>query len=148
MESHIDDYVSQEFQNLAEVINDYDQHLFLEMVPVAEQKNLIDKSKVFRIIDDRNNKIVLYSDSLSTPQDILARLWSMDQVHGNVVANLDARNAAVQALQMRKNLDEIEAQKDFVLFLAKNTKSRWKHEGRMRDEHFRDLGSASKVIDK
>jgi hypothetical protein len=146
--NHIDEWVSAEFQNLAEVINDYDHYLYLEMVPVADQRNLIDKSKVFRVVDTRNNKIVLYADSLTTPQDILARLWSMDQTHGNVVVNMDARNAAIKALDMRKKMDEMEAQKDLVLFIAKNQRSRWHHAGRVRDEHFRDLGPVSKVIDK
>jgi hypothetical protein len=146
--NQIDEWVCAEFANLAQVINDYDYNLFLEMVPVEEQHKLVDKSKIFRIVDDRTKTIVLYADSLSRPQDILARLWSMDQQHGNVVANMDARNAAIQALEMRKNIDEQEAQKDFVLFLAKNTKSRWQHNGRMRDEHFRDLGSVQTVIDK
>ena len=142
----IDEWVSAEFQNLAEVLSDYDSYLALEMVPVAEWGNLIDKSKVFRVIDTRKNHIVLHADSLSSPQDILARVWSMDQNKNNVVARLDAKNAAVQALQMKKHLDEIEAEKDLVLFIAKNTKSRWTHEGRVKDEHFRDLGPVRKHI--
>lgn len=145
--NHLDEWISAEFQNLAEVLSDYDPYLALEMVPLSEWDKLIDKSKVFRVVDTRKNQIVLYADSLSSPQDILARVWSMDQNKNNVVANLDSRNAAAQALQMRKHLDEIEAQKDFTLFLARNTKSRWKHEGRMRDEHFNDLGPARTVID-
>lgn len=143
----IDEWVSAEFQNLAEVLSDYDPYLALEMVPVAEWANLIDKSKVFRVVDTRKNQIVLYADSLSSPQDILARLWSMDQQHNSVVANLDARNAAEQALQMKKYLDEIEAQRDLTLFIAKNQKSRWVHNGRIRDEHFRDLGPKRKVVE-
>jgi hypothetical protein len=146
--NQIDEWVCAEFANLAQVINDYDHNLFLEMVPVEEQHKLIDKSKIFRVVDDRTKTIVLYASSLSRPQDILARLWSMDQNHNNVVANVDAQNAAVQALEMNKRIEEMEAQKDFVTFLANNTKSRWVHEGRVRDEHFRDLGPVKTVIDK
>lgn len=144
--SEIDDWVSQEFANLAQVINDYDQYLFLEMVPVAEQANLIDKSKVFRIVDDRTGKVVMYADSLAFPQQILARLWSMDQTKGSVIDRLELENKATEALNMRKKLDEIEAQKDFSAFILKNTKSRWVHDGRVRDEEFRDLGPVSKVV--
>lgn len=146
--SHIDEWVSAEFQRLAEVINDYDPYLFLEMVPVAEQANLMDKSKVFRIIDDRNNKIVLYADSLANPPDILARLWSMDSKHGNVLQRMDAHNAAVEALKLKEQLDGRAAAIDFTSFVIKNTKSRWTHEGRVRDDEFRDLGPVRKVIDK
>jgi hypothetical protein len=142
----VDEWVSQEFQNLADVLADYDPYLALDMVPVAEWANLIDKSKVFRVVDTRNNKIVLYADSLSNPQDILARVWSMDQNKNSVVSNMDLRNMAAQALMMKKHLDEIEALKDFAMFIGRNTKSRWYHEGRIRDEEFRDLGPVRKVI--
>lgn len=144
--NQIDEWVSQEFQNLADVLYDYDPYLALDMVPVAEWPNLIDKSKVFRVVDTRNNKIVLYADSLSNPQDILARVWGMDQNKNNVVSNMDLRNAAAQALMMKKHLEEIEAMKDFALFVGKNTKSRWVHEGRVKDEHFRDQGPVRKHI--
>lgn len=143
---HIDEWVSAEFQNLAEVLSDYDHNLALEMVPVAEWGNLIDKSKVFRVVDTARNKIVMHFDSLCSPQDILARIWSMDQTHNNVVATLDAKNRAAEALDMRKRIDELEAQKDLVLFIAKNTKSTWHHDGRVRDEHFRDKGPIRKHI--
>jgi hypothetical protein len=144
--SELDSWVSQEFANLAQVINDYDQYLFLEMVPVAEHANLVDKSKVFRVVDDRTGNVVLYADSLAFPQQILARLWSMDQTKGSVINRLELENAATEALNLRKQLDEIEARKDLVAFIAKNTKSRWVHEGRVRDDEFRDLGPVSKAI--
>lgn len=143
----MDGWVSAEFQNLAEVLYDYDPDLSLEMIPLPEWDNLIDKSKIFRVVDTKRNKIVLYADSLSSPSDILARIWSMDQSKNNVVANLDAKNAAIEALEMRRRLDELEAQKDFSMFVAKNQKSRWFHAGRVRDEHFNDLGPVSKVVD-
>lgn len=145
--SGIDAWVSAEFQRLAEIVNDYDQHLFLEWVPPEHQKDLLDKSKVFRIVDDRNNKIVLYADSLSNPKEILTRLWSMDASKGNVIARLDAANAAEEALRMKEWLDQREAANDLAAFVAKNTKSRWVHEGRVRDDEFRDLGPVRKVVE-
>lgn len=145
--SDVDAWVSAEFERLAQVINDYDENLFLEMVPVAEQQNLTDKSKVFRVVDDRNKKIVLYADSLINPADILTRLWSMDSTRGNVLSRLDARNAAVEALRLKEQMDAREAQMDFSAFVIKNTKSRWEHKGRIFDDQFRELGSKKTVID-
>lgn len=144
----LDEWVSAEFQNLAEVLYDYDHNLRLEMVPMQDWDKLVDKSKIFRVVDTARNKIVLYADSLSSPQDILARVWSMDQTHNNVIMDLDAKNRAEQALAMRKQIDEMEAQKDFALFVAKNQKSRWKApDGTIRDEHFNNLGTGRTVID-
>jgi hypothetical protein len=142
----VDEWVSAEFQNLADVLYDYDPGLALEMVPMAEWDKLIDKTKIFRVVDTVRNQIVLYADSLTTPQDILARVWSMDQRHNKVVTNLDIKNRAIEALEMRKRIDEIQEQKEFALFVIKNQKSTWHHDGRVRDEHFRDKGPVRKVI--
>jgi hypothetical protein len=144
--SNVDEWVSAEFQNLAELINQYDQHLWLEWIPPEHQKDLLDKSKVFRIVDDRTNTIVMYADSLSNPQDILAQLWSKDCSKNDVVAQMDARNAAMEALRNKQIIDEREARKDFAAFVFKNTKSRWVHEGRVKDDEFRDLGPKQRHI--
>jgi len=144
----VDTWISQEFENLANVIRDYDPYLELEMVPIEQWPNLIDKSKVFRIVDTRCNKIVLYAESLARPDEILAAIWSMDQKNGNVIVRMDKLNAAQKALDMKKQMDEREQIKDFVSFVGKNTKSRWTHEGRVRDDEFRDLGPVRTVIDK
>jgi hypothetical protein len=145
--SQADEWISAEFNSLAEIINDYDHHLFLEWVPPAQQQELTDKSKVFRVIDDRNNKIVLYADSLSNPQEILTRLWSMDSVRGNVLSRMDARNAAIEALRLKERLDAMEEAKDFSVFVLGNEKNYWVHEGRKRDADFNDLGPVRRVID-
>lgn len=142
----IDEWVSAEFQRLAEVINEYDPHLFLEWIPPERQTNLDDKKQCFRVIDDRTKSIVLYADSLSRPDQILARLWSMDSAQGNVLRRLDAQNAAVEALKLKEQLEQAEARQDFTAFVFKNEKSRWHHEGRVRDDEFRDLGPIRKHI--
>lgn len=136
----IDMWVSAEFERLAQIINDYDQYLFLEMVPAAARSNLNDQSQVFRIVDDRNKKIVMYASSLTNPTEILTRLWSMDNGKENVVRRLDAHNAAIEALKLSEQMDERAAKMDFTAFIIKNEKSRWHHDGRVRDAEFRDLG--------
>ena len=141
-----DEWVSQEFQNLAHVLNDYDPNLFLEMVPRQFWPNLIDKTKIFRVVDGHRNKIVLYASPTESPAEILGRVWSMDQAKNDVVTQMDAQNRAAEALQLNKHAEELEAQKDFALFVAKNTKSRWVHEGRVRDDEFNDLGPVRKHI--
>lgn len=144
--SDVDVWVSAEFQRLAEIVNDYDQYLFLEEIPNHVRETINDKKMAFRIVDDRNKKVVLYADSLSNPTDILTRLWSMDSARGNVLSRLDARNAAVEALKLKEELEKREAAIDFSAFILKNTKSSWVHEGRKRDDEFRDLGPVRKHI--
>lgn len=143
---NVDTWVSAEFQRLAQVIYDYDNYLRLEMVPVAEQHLLTDKSKVFRIVDTRYNKVVMFADSLANPREILARLFSMDLNKNDVVGLLDAQNAAAEALRNQAWIEKREAMVDFAAFLAKNTKSRWQHGETIRDEHFNYLGPVRKTI--
>lgn len=144
----LQDWVSKEFENLAQVINDYDHNLYLEMVPVAEHHTLTDATKVFRIVDDRTKSIVLYASAVDNPTQILTRLWSMDNGKHDVLLEMDAQNAAIEALKNQREIEAREAIKDFVQFVGKNTKSRWVHEGRVRNEHFQDLGPKRVVIDK
>lgn len=144
--SRVEGWISAEFENLAEVIRKYDPYLELEMVPFEYWPDLIDKSKVFRIVDTRNNKIVLYAESLAKPNEILAALRSMDQMHGSVIVRMDDLNAAQEALNLNRQMNEREQIKDFVAFVGKNTKSRWTHEGRVRDEEFHDLGPKRTVV--
>lgn len=146
--SDVHAWVSAEFERLAQVVYDYDHHLFLEYIPPERQHTLDDRLKCFRIVDDRNNKVVLYADSISNPVEILERLWSMDRDKGDVLGRLDAHNAAVEALNLRKHLDEMEFAKDFSAFVVANKKSRWRHNGRIFDDEFRDQGPVRKVIDK
>jgi hypothetical protein len=141
-----DVWVSAEFQRLAEIINQYDQNLFLEWIPPEAQLDLNDKSKVFRIVDDRTKTIVMYADSLSNPTSILERLWSMDAAHHDVVAKMDAHNAAVEALKNQEQIEKRMALKDFSAFVLKNEKSRWTHEGKAYNEHFQDLGPTKKTF--
>lgn len=142
-----DEWVSAEFQRLAEIVNEYDSYLFLEYIPPERQIDLMDKKQCFRIIDTRTNSVALTADSLSNPADILAKLWANDGMHGSVSARMDARNAAIKALDLKKQLDEREAMMDFVGFIAKNTKSRWEHDGKIYDDQFRNLGPKTTVID-
>lgn len=143
----VDEWVSAEFQRLAEIVNQYDPHLFLEYIPPDKRQQQLDHKQAFRIVDDRNNKIVLFADSVSNPQEILTRLWSMDLDKGDVVGRLDAANAAAESLKLQKIIDEREAAKDLSAFIVKNTKSRWHHNGRVRDDEFRDLGPVRKVVE-
>jgi hypothetical protein len=144
--SNVDEWISAEFQRLAELINEYDHNLFLEMIPVAEQQHLIDKSKVFRVVDDAIKKVVFHFSSLSNPTDILAQIYSMDSAHGDVVSRMDAHNVAVERMKLRNKEDKRAAVVDFTEFVFRNQKNTWKHAGVKRDSEFRDLGSTSKTF--
>lgn len=145
--NQLDEWICAEFQNLAQVLYEYDSNLRLEMIPPSEWGNLIDKSKVFKIIDTARNQIVMHFDSLKAPNEILAAVWCADQRVNNPIARMEKENQAAELLRLSRQMDEEEARKDFFAFVGKNQKSRWHHDGRVRDEHYNDLGPVSKVID-
>lgn len=142
----LNDWISAEFHRLAEIIEDYDPYLELQWIPPEKREDQIDKARCYRIIDTRNNKLVLFANELDSPVSILERLWSMDSSRGNVVSRMDARNAAIMAMQLKEELDRQEAVLDLSIFILKNKKNYWIHEGRKRDADFRDLGSPKKII--
>jgi hypothetical protein len=141
-----DEWISAEFERLAEVIHLYDSYLVLEMVPPEFHDELLDKSKVTRIVDARNNKVVMHAGIWDKPEDILSKLLSMDTGKGNVLNRLDAHNEAVKLLKIKKEADERAEIMEFTQFVLKNKKSRWEHNGKVYNEDFRNLGPKRIII--
>jgi hypothetical protein len=119
----IEQWISAEFNRLAEIIEDYDSYLELRWIPPDKRETQLDKAQCYCIIDTRNNKIVLFANELDSPVDILARLWGMDSNKGNVLSRLDAHNAAVKAMRLKEELDKKEAQLYFNKFVFENKKN-------------------------
>jgi hypothetical protein len=63
---------------------------------------------------------VFHASELETPQEILARLFSSDAIHGNVLDRLESHNAAIKAMELKEWEDNLEDAADQALFL-KNT---------------------------
>jgi hypothetical protein len=143
----LDRWISEEFSRLAEIIQDYDPYLELRWIPPEHRTDPEDKKNPYCIWDTRTNYVVMFASELDSPVAILAKLFDIDNKNGDVNKRLQAHNAAQQAMQMREWLDEREAAKDFSAFVFSNKKNYWTHEGRKRDDEFRDLGSVRKVID-
>jgi hypothetical protein len=62
----------------------------------------------------------MFAAAKATPEDILERLFMGDlHRHGvdGVADRLDAHNAAVKAMQMKKHMDELDEQADLASFL-------------------------------
>lgn len=142
----INEWISAEFNRLAEIIEEYDSYLELQWIPPEKRENQLDRDQCWRVIDTRTNSIVLFAKEYDPPTDILARIWGMDQKNGNPVRNMDAKNAAIAAMQLKEKIDQQESQLDLSIFILKNEKNYWIHEGRKRDADFNDLGSPKKHI--
>lgn len=108
-------WVSEEFERLAQVIKDYDEYLELRWIPT--DKRTRDDKEPYIVVDVRTNSPVLYATELDTPVDILERLFNADNKHGNVLTRLETRNTAIEVLNKRKQLDELEELHDKANFM-------------------------------
>lgn len=108
-------WISAEFTRLAEIIQDYDQHLQLRWIP--PDKRTRDDKKPYVIWDICSNTPVLYASELDSPVEILTKLWSADNDKGNVLTRLDAHNAAVEAMKLKERLDEYEELNSKAVFM-------------------------------
>lgn len=117
------EWVNEHFARLAEVIQEYDRALALQWIPPGQRDEEADRKNPYRIFDTRSNRVVMFASELDTPQDILARLWGADNSKNDVLSNLDANNAAAEALRLKERMDEDDLRKDFVAFLIGTKKN-------------------------
>lgn len=127
-------WVSEKFERLQRVIQDYDPNLELAWIPPANRTR--EDKKPFCVVhtNPQNGKryTVLYASELDTPEHILARLWGADEKNGDVLSNLDKHNEAAEALRLKAKDDKWEEMHDKADFLF-NTEKHWINMGRDDD---------------
>lgn len=101
-------FVSGDHVRIAEIIQDYDPDLRLAWIPPEH-----------RSATDTHPWAIFYRNKLVASFEhcdhrILAHLWDHDTQRGNVLAKLDAQNAAAKALALKREMDESEFRKDIV----------------------------------
>jgi hypothetical protein len=112
------EWVSEHYERLARIVKDYDPDLALAWIPPGKRTH--EDVNPYAIIDTRTNSVVFHASELETPQEILARLFNSDAIHGNVLDRLESHNAAVKAMELKEWEDNLEDAADQALFL-KNT---------------------------
>lgn len=96
-------FVSETHMRVAEVLRNYDRNLEIEWIPDAARTDPRDKP--FRVIhtDPRSGYryVVCYADELDGR--LLERIIQMDAAkHGDILSDIDARNAAVKLLAQKE----------------------------------------------
>lgn len=132
-------WVDENFARVAEIIKDYDPYLEFRWIPPDKRVTKEDKSKPYCVVDTRTNTIVFYASELDTPEEILTKVFDADNYRGDVMKRLDARNAAVKALEMKTLMDEMEEAKDKAAFLMGTKKNFIRHDGYLLDDQLRKL---------
>lgn len=118
-----DQWVSEHFARLAEIIQDYDENLELQWIPPGQRDEEADRKNPYRIFDRRSNSVVMFASECDSPQHILARLWGADNARGNVLDRIEAENVAAEIIQLKKKMEEDELKQDFVAHLIGTKKN-------------------------
>lgn len=121
--------VNSNFRRLAEAIKDYDTNMELAWIP--PENRLPGETHVFAIVLRGHAVRYLREDELKDTVAILEWIYNHDQNKTNVFANMNAHNAALENLKLRRELDEMEQIQDFAKHLFKSPKNRYRHNGRV-----------------
>lgn len=116
-------WVSEQYERLARVVQDYDPQFELRWIPPESRATPDERSKPYVVWDIISNSPVFYASELDTPVDILTKMFDGDSTKHDVLARLDARNAAVQALEMKEKLDLAEERQDYAKWLIETKKN-------------------------
>lgn len=108
-------FVSREHQRIAEIIQDYDPDLYLVFIPPADRNHDDPTEKPWAVVHMPGGKapyFVFYADECD--ERILERLWRNDQNVNNPLSELEAKEAAQQAIKYKKEMEQLEMQADIA----------------------------------
>lgn len=131
-------WVNSTIARIVEIIQDYDPMLEVKWIPRADRMPGVD---VFQIIDKRINRVAFtVKDEASFDETVLARIFEADMCRANqgpatILQKMDALNAAVKAIKLKKKLDEEEERNEKVVAILKSPLNAYKHNGYRYDLH-------------
>lgn len=127
-------FISSKMQRLAEIIQDYDPYLELRWIPPANRSS--SDSHPYVVVDTRNGSSaypLFYFGETTPPEEVLEKIFLGDNTKQDVVAQLDARNAAVEAMRLKAILDERAEMHDqfhFLITSRSNNYVNWGKDGK------------------
>ena len=117
-------WVSEDFMRLSEVIKDYDESLDLRFIPAENRTTQHERENPYAVVETHvdGDRILFHAGPLSSPEEILARLFTGDNKWGDVLERLDATDRAREALKMKEQMDAEEERKDLIAFMVGSDK--------------------------
>ena len=124
-------FVSQEHVRIAQIIQDFDPELFLVFIPPSKRDRNDPDEKPFALAHmpgDKPAYIVSYFDDCD--ERILEFAFMNDTRRHDVLARLEAHDAAVQAVNLKKVMEEEEMKQDLVASIVRSPLHTYKHDGK------------------
>jgi hypothetical protein len=122
-------FVSENQRRIAEVLQDYDPNLELQWIPPV---NRGPQDYAFRIVC-RNNRgsdyVVCFANECD--ERLLAKVFHSDQqrFNNNTLNYLDAHNAAIEAINLKRAMEEREEAHNLAYSAWTSSKIHYKHNG-------------------
>ena len=125
-------FISERIRRVAEVINDYDASLFI--APIPDQLRAEEPDKSYALIHENPDGKVycvrkLRDDEVN--EGLVAWLFKHDNMRTNVLADLEAAEAARHALELKAKMEETEENIAIGQSILASPKHTYKHNGKV-----------------
>jgi hypothetical protein len=121
--------VSERQARIAEIIKDYDPELELAYIPPAKREP---GDRAFAVVHrplGRPAYVAFYADECD--ENLLARVFAGDNAKHDVMSDVAAKNAAHEALKLKKQMEDAEERKDLVQSIIKSPLNTYRHNGKV-----------------
>lgn len=118
--------VSERHARIAEIIQDYDPTLELAWIPPADRAP---GDKPFAVVHRPGNQpayVVCYSDD--PDERLLARIFNHDNGKRDVLSEMEAHNAALEAMRLKAQMEQQEENNDLAASILRG-KNYYRHNG-------------------
>lgn len=122
-------FVTERAMRIVEIVRDYDPNLDVEWVP---REHRIPGDDAIRIVDTTKSGlarlVMSFADETELDERVIERLFLADATkQGDVLAQLEARNAAVKAVELKAYLDQKEAGLDLMTHALRSPLGRYSY---------------------
>lgn len=131
-------WVSEEYERLARIVQDYDQAFELRWIPPEHRTR--DDKKPYVVVDTTTERPIVYASELDSPTDILATIFQSDMKQGNVLERIEARERAEKIIQLKERHDRLEELLEKYQWMAESNLNYMKVDGKKYDSERRVIG--------
>lgn len=144
-------WVDENFERLARLIQDFygpesASQTKLEFAWIPPEHRTTNDKFPYAVIDVSTRDVIMYASALDTPEDILTRLFLGDTTKHDVLKELDARQDAQKALEMRESIDRMEEAHDKAAFFVGSNKNYLSMDGKRFDDARRRIDSPRRIF--
>ncbi len=116
-------WVDETFERLARVVKDYSPQFELRWIPPDQRETNLERQSPYVVFDNASQTPIMFASGVESATDILERLFDMDNTKGDVLARMEARNAANKAMELAEQLDRAEERQEYMAFLIGTKKN-------------------------